>query len=224
MSKANNLTDFLTDTAKAIRSKKGTTGKINPQNFASEIESISTTPKLQSKTVTPSKTQQTITPSSGFDGLSSVVVDGDDSLVSSNIRSGVRIFGVYGNLHPLPNPRGWNSISLDDTLVFSLITNSTSGMYVYYLTDVKYTPTYKSAFITTGETLRINIGDLSRSLGSSLLILSFSLANDFYENAQGWEVQIGPLYFSESEGADPLDVPTGGQLVIDTVNKMFYLI
>lgn len=40
MSKENNLTDFLTDVADAIRNKKGTNGKINPQDFASEIASI----------------------------------------------------------------------------------------------------------------------------------------------------------------------------------------
>lgn len=42
MAKTNNLTDFLTDVANAIRTKKGTTGTINPQNFSSEIASIST--------------------------------------------------------------------------------------------------------------------------------------------------------------------------------------
>ena len=42
MSKQNNLTDFLTGVAGAIRAKKGTTAKINPQNFESEIASIST--------------------------------------------------------------------------------------------------------------------------------------------------------------------------------------
>lgn len=40
MSKENNLTDFLTDVADAIREKKGTTEKINPQNFSSEISSL----------------------------------------------------------------------------------------------------------------------------------------------------------------------------------------
>lgn len=77
MSKTNNLTDFLTNEANAIRTKKGypSTQKINPQNFASEIESIKTTPTLQSKTVTPSTNQQTVTPSSGFDGLSEVTVN-----------------------------------------------------------------------------------------------------------------------------------------------------
>ena len=42
MAKNNNLTDFLTDIADAIRAKKGTTATINPQDFSSEIASIST--------------------------------------------------------------------------------------------------------------------------------------------------------------------------------------
>lgn len=41
MSKQNNLTDFLVDVANAIRTKKGTSLPINPQNFSSEIASIS---------------------------------------------------------------------------------------------------------------------------------------------------------------------------------------
>ena len=41
MSKADNLKDFLTDVADAIRAKKGTTDLINPQNFSAEIASLS---------------------------------------------------------------------------------------------------------------------------------------------------------------------------------------
>ena len=42
MAKNNNLTDFLTDLANTIRTKKGYTStvKLNPQNFSSEISSI----------------------------------------------------------------------------------------------------------------------------------------------------------------------------------------
>lgn len=40
MSKENNLTDFLTDIADAIREKKGTTDLINPQDFSEEIRKI----------------------------------------------------------------------------------------------------------------------------------------------------------------------------------------
>ena len=42
MAKNDNLTDFLTDVANAIRTKKGTTALINPQDFSSEIASIQT--------------------------------------------------------------------------------------------------------------------------------------------------------------------------------------
>ena len=40
MSKSNNLTDFLLDIADGIREKKGTSDKINPQDFRSEIDSL----------------------------------------------------------------------------------------------------------------------------------------------------------------------------------------
>lgn len=41
MSKQNNLTDFLTDVANAIRAKKGSTDLINPQDFSAEITALS---------------------------------------------------------------------------------------------------------------------------------------------------------------------------------------
>jgi hypothetical protein len=40
MAKDNNIQDFLTDVADAIREKKGTTDLINPQDFSSEIASL----------------------------------------------------------------------------------------------------------------------------------------------------------------------------------------
>ena len=46
MSKDNNLTDFLTDVADAIREKKGTTDLINPQDFSDEIKSIKTSTSM----------------------------------------------------------------------------------------------------------------------------------------------------------------------------------
>ena len=50
----------------------------------------------QNKTVTPGYNQQVITPDSGYNGLDQVTVEGDSDLVSSNIKSGVSIFGVNG--------------------------------------------------------------------------------------------------------------------------------
>ena len=42
MAKNDNLKDFLTDVADAIRAKKGTSAAINPQDFSAEIASIET--------------------------------------------------------------------------------------------------------------------------------------------------------------------------------------
>lgn len=42
MAKNNNLTDFLTDVANAIREKEGSTGTINPQDFSDKIKAIQT--------------------------------------------------------------------------------------------------------------------------------------------------------------------------------------
>ena len=66
MAKTDNLTDFLTGVAGAIRTKKGTTALINPQDFESEIGSIDTAKPEQTKilTVTENGTQ-TVKPDTG---------------------------------------------------------------------------------------------------------------------------------------------------------------
>lgn len=61
MAKNNNLTDFLTDVANAIREKDGSTGTINPQDFSDKIKAI----QAYQGTATPTKSEQTINPTSG---------------------------------------------------------------------------------------------------------------------------------------------------------------
>lgn len=74
MAKTDNLTDFLTGVANAIRTKKGTTAKINPQNFETEISSITTSKPEQEKTVEPTSSRQIISPDDGK-ALSRVIVE-----------------------------------------------------------------------------------------------------------------------------------------------------
>lgn len=57
-----------------------------------------TVPTLQSKMVTPSDETQTVEADDGYDGLSSVQVNGDSDLTASNIKKNVNIFGVTGTL------------------------------------------------------------------------------------------------------------------------------
>ena len=69
MSKANNLTDFLTDLANTIRGKDGTSATINPQDFSTRIVNY------QNKTITPSASQQSITRDSGYMALGTVTIN-----------------------------------------------------------------------------------------------------------------------------------------------------
>ena len=92
---------YLTQIGEAIRSKNGSSDTYTPAEMAPAIAAISggSAPILQNKTITPSANQQIITADNGYDGLESVTINGDADLISSNILSGVNIFGVVGNIN-----------------------------------------------------------------------------------------------------------------------------
>lgn len=121
--------DYLSGIADAIRAKEGSSDPIPADTFAERIAQITTgydtadatagaaqilapytaygasgkvtgtIPTQQGKTITPGTSQQTAI-SAGNYAAGNVVVQGDANLIPGNIRSGVSIFGVLGNLEP----------------------------------------------------------------------------------------------------------------------------
>lgn len=102
MAKDNNLSDFLLDLANIIRSKTGASGDINPQDFSQKIKDIPTGSAKTELEITTNlmmeRGDQTIAPEdSATQTMSKVIVKKPETLISSNIRSGVEIGGVVGD-------------------------------------------------------------------------------------------------------------------------------
>ena len=113
MAKTDNLTDFLTGVANAIRTKKGTTAKINPQNFEIEIGSITVSKPEQEKTAALSMLSgdQIVSPDSGK-VLSKVTIMKPASLIPENIRKDMDIGGVIGTLEMKPEQEKTAALSM----------------------------------------------------------------------------------------------------------------
>lgn len=102
MADTSNLSQFLTDIASAIKTKKGTTDKIPASNFDTEILSIDTI-KGQEKTIIPSTTEQIITPDGDYNAITKATVKAVDNTIDSNIspeniKKDINILGIIGTL------------------------------------------------------------------------------------------------------------------------------
>lgn len=113
MARTDNLNNFLTDVANSLRAKTETTGKISASEFDKVIADIETGSELilQEKSVAPTTDLQKIKPDTGFDGLSKVEVKAvtsaiDNNIQPSNIKKGVSILGIIGDLEEGVSPSG----------------------------------------------------------------------------------------------------------------------
>lgn len=154
MARIDNLTNFLTDVAISIRTKKGTTDKITPKDFDTEIESIQSggrEPNLQEKSVTITENTTTeITPDGDYDGLSKVsvtinVAGGSDEptkgiqIIDSDEEGYPTIIKCYGTT--LPKYQFYNSssnYSVPPTVVSSLNNGFIGKLAEIHLNTIKY--------------------------------------------------------------------------------------
>ena len=99
MATNNNLGDFLTSVANAIRGKKGTVNTIPAQDFASEITNLPSPKAEEAQTLTPDFAggNQVITPTSGK-VLNQVTINKDTTNhIASNVKKDISLYGLTGS-------------------------------------------------------------------------------------------------------------------------------
>lgn len=168
MAKNNNLTDFLTGVADAIRTKKGTTAKINPQNFETEIATILPAKEEETKYVSlnfGNKDTQTVDATSGK-VMSSIIIFRPDELRNYNIKSGVEIAGVVGSLNVTKPQLYAPSISIDGNFLI-ISDNADNGAFTKsYDFNAQPINAQPPTHLIVQKTTRLYIGDLFKKSGN----------------------------------------------------------
>lgn len=184
MATNNNLGDFLTSVANAIRTKKGTSSPINAQDFSDEIASIQTGGGLLEYTLT-------------------FKVDGDDYAIVS-VDSGSQIVGVpFSPIQTNKQFLGWALTSggipitypytpTGDTTLYAIFQNgykatvsnlgSSSTSSVNFVKDSNFPTTFEE--ITIGSDIFIKIPTMYKKVNTvvSNQITSFSIATGQIDN------------------------------------------
>ena len=117
MARTDNLTNFLTDVATAIKEKKSDNTPIAAEDFDTEIASISTI-RGEQIDIYPSKVQQVITPSQGKNAITKATVNAVTSSIDANIQPGnikkdIVILGVTGTYEDTGDTSDATAVSND---------------------------------------------------------------------------------------------------------------
>lgn len=223
------LSELFTNIANAIRGKDGTTATIAPTDFASRISAIETsqTPSISvsssglitatsgdknstkqlttqaAKTVTPSTSSQ-IAVASGQYTTGDVTVAGDSNLVSSNIKSGISIFGVSGTMESSTTPiseeiivestasAGYVTFTLSSQIksvlscIFAVESSDYTGKYTYLyvlMPDDTFTR-YNTGAISSRYFINLDRSGLTTGKNISGNTVTFGLGNT------GWQSNI----------------------------------
>lgn len=114
MARINNLTNFLTDVAIAIKTKKGDNANILASEFDAEILSLPSQGKYQTKSITiTSNDTTTIIPDTGYDAIKSLVITTNVPVTSLQTKSYSFTQNTSTTLTPDPGYAGFSSININ---------------------------------------------------------------------------------------------------------------
>lgn len=158
MARINNLTNFLTDIATAIKSKTGRNTNIAPSNFDTEILSIAS--DLTTKTITTNGTYNAS--SDSVDGYSSVTVNVPSSGTSSITKTPITVNDFTQTMEQkgytvTDNTSRYSSISWVQTVLN--VTDSSWSIDFCVLDTIEHTRSLYNNNVSTMEYLK-NDGDV----------------------------------------------------------------
>lgn len=217
MARINNLTNFLNDVATAIKAKLGDNTPIPASQFDTKIGEIETVGTYQSKTLNiVANGSQTVTPDTGYDALSSVLINVQVPIPSLQTKT----YEFTQNTHIILSPEqgydGFSSIDLTINVPGSTINNQdkTITQNGTYMADSGYTglgqvtvnvsgPDLSDATITAQDVIKDKIayGANGRIVGALKGARYYANEQEMYADTNVSPVTYGLIY---SELSNPL--------------------
>lgn len=197
---------YATDPKTKLTGALALTGNITAQRVLSGYTGYATDPKIKITGVIPSYSGRTITPGTSNQTIAAgnylsgnVVIAGDGDLVAGNIRNGVNIFGVTGNVQRWRYTQVNLTASTSRRKFEGLNSDDPDGNYYY----IDYAPGFTPQ-------MYILHADMSDKMPMESFKTIWGLAVGRRNTSAG---QSGYLYYykSASETAQHLILPAGGE-------------